>query len=198
MANKIKKLIAVMSSLAVIASVMPVALAADTPDSDGVYYNEDFSGFTGTLANMEPGKNTNKTYSETNGLSFSTRSRAEGDYGQQYISVSNGSIKMAASKYVGATTDQPTITLDWTNGAEFVNDRVMSFDAQATAGTDIVITDSASKSITISTPTASWMTYNVISRTDDKTYILAFDRASGDFYSANTSDVVLADFAAIT
>ena len=159
MAINLKKFIAVLSSLAVTASIMPMALAAETPDADGVYYDEDFSGFsTGKLVDL--GTTKNDTYSDAFGMTFTCRGRTS-DYGAQGISVSGGALSLSATKYVAEKEIQPTITLDWTSGATFVNDRVMSFDVKGTAGTEVVVTDSAKSEITIALPSAKKLNCNI-------------------------------------
>ena len=197
MAINLKKFIAVLSSLAITASVMPVALAAETPDDNGVYYNEDFSTIpAGTLVNL--GSTKNDTYSDALGVTFTCRGRND-DQTAQGISVSNGAVRLYANKYVGADQIQPTITLDWTNGATFANDRVMSFDITGAAGTEVVVTDSAKSELTIPLPSAKKLNCNIYSKTEDlTTYVILYDAETSEVVKTITSETVLVDFATIT
>ncbi|MGM9936334.1 MAG: S-layer homology domain-containing protein [Candidatus Ornithomonoglobus sp.] len=213
MANGLKKIIAVMSASAIAISMAPMALAdaddtvtADieiqsaAPDENGVYYNEDFSGFSGTVVDMTPGNNS-ADFSGTNGMTFSCRSRDAGDYAQQGITASSGALTLYANKYVGVGTIQPTITLNWTKGVNFTSDRVLTFKIKfGTVTTSVAVADSAENTITLAMPegvtTSDWISYTVAS-TDNGTAVVA-EKADGTLLSYSNSSTVLADFATIS
>jgi hypothetical protein len=227
MAKNLSKIVAVISASAIAVSMAPMAFAdvddveenavevqsevsenvenaaievqSAVPDDNGVYYDEDFSGFSGTIINMTSGSNT-ADYSETNGMTFSCRTR-EGDQAQQGITASKGVLTLFANKYTASDQVQPTISLSWTSGVNFTADRVMTLKMKyGTATSQVLISDSSDNGITLSLPsgakTSEWITYTIASM-DSSTAIIA-QKEDGTLLSYSSNSTVLTNFASIS
>lgn len=205
MDNNVKKLIALISSAAMLFSMAPMALAEDTAETDaavieeapaadlevaytpenGVYYDEDFSSFaSGTLVNLEAATSPNTTYEESNGMTFSMGSRPS-DYGASYMAVTDGTLQVVIGKYPNGGRN-PKITLSRTTGIEVTNDLVTSLDMNFKEGNTnntITFVDSLNNEYTYSLSDDSYCGQNV-----NLTYAI---REGSDVFVAKVGDQLI-------
>lgn len=216
MSNGLNKFIAVLSVAAMAVSIAPAVFAADdvneiseasnemqvqaaTPDADGIYYDEDFSDFgSGQLIDMHEGNNTKEFPEKGMSIACRTRNGSEASHG---ISADGDTLSLFANGYI-ANNNQPRISLDWTSGAKFANDRVMNIDIKFTnTSSAVLIKDSAGTSITINIPDGvssnDWVSYTIASKADS-TDIVAVKTDDGSILNYTQSSTVLKDFELIT
>lgn len=163
-----------------------------------VYYNEDFSGFSGTLADLSAELSTNTKYEETKGITFQGETRSSGNSG---ISLSGNNDYISWTVTSNATEGRiPKILLSRTKDAsKFTRDMIVQFRAYIPTSEDnlyVSVMDSKDNSISINAPYADKWFKVLLAVNESGSTMITYDE-TGKQLSANKNSLTLSDIAKI-